>query len=477
MSNLIFDEKIFNDIENNRNHSVPELSVTADGQLVETEPMSMMGEIQSKLDGIEMGMESIVSLTRIRDALKKSMKPSQSAINIGSLAVESIKRSVDIFSHPDIVSVECFRENEVSLEGLDNVIKTIWDAIVRTFKAIWDNIHYVIKYITGKDRKQQVEEILKANDQSQKENPNAEISPERVAEAFEESAKNTQTVMTPFAFLGKTVTLSQISSLLELLMKSTRACLEWIRTIEEITMRFDHSVTMFEKGGINDSTLKEIRYATRLFLEIPEKLLGNDRLEPFQKELREKLNVSYHLVDNSTVREFIGLTRGDRVFVFRMKDRDDEGVENAEHWFRLFRVNGYDYEINTGSPELKCELSQASIDQYGQKLLRANEDISYLNRLYEKDASFFQKRQQELMDRMGKYLQRIDPDEETGDGVNSRDRVMVYRTVTHSLSRMISAINTCIVDFERTREDHFQLFKAVAELHAENLKKSSTGTV
>lgn len=451
------------------------MSVTSDGEVLETEPQSLVDEIQERLEGIELGFEALDSLSRISSAFKKGMKPSKSAMKIGLLAVESVKKSTGIFSHPDVIATECFNGDQVSMEGISSMMRSVWDAIVRTFKAIWDAVHRLIKSIRNKDRKSAIDEIIENVDK--KEDPKTAppaSHEETVHNVPENSVPEKQPAAKPekeeidlsnFRYLGSRIDTDVLIKELQKMISSAQSAHQLVKIIENSTLGFEAGVNDFERKGITEETIYTVQYAVRSFLEIPEKLFTPAKdFDEFKALLKEKLNVDYYNVDRDSLRELDGLTRGDRIFFFGLKNTEFKEIENSDNWFKTLVVDGSTRTWKNKDTSFDSLVFPGQIKQYANALLLANDEVRKLNEFYERCAAFNERNQVTLMKRMGLFLQTIDPNAEHGE-VNSRDRIMVYKAIVYNLNKMMSSLNQCIISLERSREDHFTLLKKLHEKH------------
>lgn len=102
--------------------------------------------LDGELRGIDFAIEQITNLSKIKAILlkNKDRKPSKSSIKIGKLAIENVSKSLGLEREINIVVMEGFSGDNVSVESMTEsiveTIKKIWESIVKTFKSIWEKI-------------------------------------------------------------------------------------------------------------------------------------------------------------------------------------------------------------------------------------------------------------------------------------------------------------------------------------------------
>lgn len=94
--------------------------------------------LDSAYRGIENALESLETLNNIQQATQDT-ELTPAALKIIQITVENIKTQLGIFTEPS-VSLEAVQGTSISMEGLTSIMKSIWDAIVRTMTWIWETI-------------------------------------------------------------------------------------------------------------------------------------------------------------------------------------------------------------------------------------------------------------------------------------------------------------------------------------------------
>jgi hypothetical protein len=103
-----------------------------------TDPVVSVEEIESHIAGTAVALEHLSSMMQMQSVLAQSSDITTT--RIARIATSHIARQMDL-SIPQI-STESM---ETSLESIGSFIKSIWEAIKRTFKAIWDKITWIFR--------------------------------------------------------------------------------------------------------------------------------------------------------------------------------------------------------------------------------------------------------------------------------------------------------------------------------------------
>lgn len=107
-------------------------------------------DVSDELRGLEVAFEQIESLSKIRGIVAKYRDRglSRSSVKLANIATGSVRKTLKLNDIPKQVCMENLSEMDsvnVSLEGISDIIRRIWEAIKKTFEYIWNKITYIFR--------------------------------------------------------------------------------------------------------------------------------------------------------------------------------------------------------------------------------------------------------------------------------------------------------------------------------------------
>lgn len=420
-------------------------SITTDGMLV-PDNFGDTDDIQEKLEGIAAGMEAIASIGKIIQVARNTATHSPALIKVTNIAIEEIKNSVGIFSNGVIVAAECVNDTSISIEGLGDIITSIWNAIVRTFKAIWDSIAGLFtktKAEVNKSAAQKAVIDLKAAVTVTK---NKEITtPEVLVGELEFLSR-------AFAYMGKDFTIPNLTIDAQKLAKTITQCSQLVNSIELANMNMLIAVEKFNKEGVQDSSARFADESIQVYYRgISSVFDESNELDHYKKELMEKLSIDYNTVDRKSVRCLNGLTRGVKIFAFHMKDVVKDGIE-----YHFFITQDNMKETQSIASQFVFDPNAEVSYCYAEQALSAQEELVFLIELYQRKFTHIRQLQERVLKDMGNYIHHNNL-EEQNNAVTERMRI--YQDVTCALGKASSTINSTIHLVQRSADDHSHLLK------------------
>ena len=346
------------------------LSIAPQGEVEETS----LQDCTLQLNGITAALESISSLEKIKKALLRSQgkKPTKQTIKIGHLALESIKKDTGIFLSGAVLSMECFTEETVSIEGFTDTIKSIVDAVVRTFKAVWEQIKRFIDAIVrglGFEKQKRKMEDVKASVVEIKKLKEKKAT--KIPKEKKEALAHVDSALLPFRHLGVELTEDILTNELHLLQKTIKDCANLLLTLDVCNVNMADSAYTMHERGVSKETLHQANYAAGAFYrQMGTQFQTDHSIEAYSKVIEQKLGISMDIIDKSRVKSIPGLTRGNKVFVICKilkgnEDTDYQIVNVNEHEPRgkvTMKTSSLDHLLNYAT---SC---QTTLDDYADVL-------------------------------------------------------------------------------------------------------------
>lgn len=127
-----------------------------------------LANVNKQLRGVEVAFEHLSRLVDIRDTIAavESSEMEIATLQMANIALNYSRKTLNLDNQDTILALESMSVTDglaASLEGFKDVIRAIWDAIVRTLKYIWDKITYIFR-----SQKRQVQQEIKTQENNQK---------------------------------------------------------------------------------------------------------------------------------------------------------------------------------------------------------------------------------------------------------------------------------------------------------------------
>jgi uncharacterized protein YukE len=241
MANMIFDER--DDSINEHRDSNVDLVVVNDDNIMEPNPTIVINELNQQMEGITAALEDIGTLNKIKETLQNRPK-SKSSIKIGQLAMENIKRRLNVFELTG-VSTEAVDnsgkdEQTIAIEGISDFITKIFKMIANTIRAILNAIKSGIVYLLGKRKNENFESLLEEIEDAAKKGTHALIPKEQLSLALEKLSRKHSS----FKHYDSTLTPEKLHKGLDLLTNG-------IQNIGDLVTPFADSVEMASRALIS----------------------------------------------------------------------------------------------------------------------------------------------------------------------------------------------------------------------------------
>lgn len=294
-----------------------------------TEPQPYDCNIDQMVGGIEAAMESLQTLQKLKAVFQKQKdrKPSKSSIKIGMLAMERIKETVGIFDGQLIVAQECFTEDTVSVEGITDIMRSIWDAIVRTFQAVWDAIANL--FSSSADSK--VKKEAKTSYENVKNAVKAGNSPKSAQKPDEPAVKSddgsfvlSMDVSQPFRYISEDPQLSDLREEAVKLLTTVKIVQGTIQNLQVCNVNVQDFIQKMRHREIKPDDYSGVHQAMGFFQSylIDHFERGNET--EIQEHIKQNYPDQVDNVDRTSLRTLYGLTRGSAVTAFMYDLRGDD---------------------------------------------------------------------------------------------------------------------------------------------------------
>lgn len=439
MTILIFDEIQYPEVD--QPESTELTLVTVDG-LMMPEGNGIPLDTQEKLDGIELGFEAIAALERIKSILSNKTLD-KTTLKLSRIAFEDIKNQVGIYNDGTLISMECFTNDTVALEGFTAFIEAIWDAIVRTFKAIWESIRSLFGSSEIKAKEKQAEEIVKDYKTPQTEKAPAHTGHEAPPILSKVEVSGFQTIAKHFQYLGDKIKVADLISEIGKIRKSILGCEEMLKALEVANMNMDVAVDRFQTVGIDEKSLNFFETGNAAYYDaILDNLAKSEDLGSYKKELDEKLSIDYHSVDRQSVRNLDGLSRGSKVFAFHLKEHDEDTA------CKFLFLNNVNSETNA-SVTLDEEYTSQELIVLGECLADTLKELREFKDLYQSKSTRMINMQNGTLKKMQAFIEK---GVHAGENVNSG--LKFFQLVVRSLQKATITLSTFDSALQQSLLDH-----------------------
>jgi hypothetical protein len=392
--------------------------------------------------GINQAMESLQALHKLRQIFAKQQhKPvSKSAIKIGKLALERIKADVGIFKNNLVVAQECFTEDSVSLEGIKDIARSIWDAIVRTFKALWDTFTSLIGMNSSRKTHEQAKNDLDNVKNHIKENKS------KIKSADSKSVRMVaQRVMQPFDYLGDQVSLSDLIGELKHIMASVKITDGSIMNLEVANMNMAESVRKIREQGVTDGSTDGILMAMGFFSSYVKQEFTQANTEELLDLLKEKMPEEAERADKNTMRTLLGVTRGYKLVAYmHVLSQEDTQI----HIHKL-HAKPADQSVSMQYPSLEMMLD------YMENLVKVTEQWREMRTHYEIKAKKIVGHQKALMTSLQDLL-NIEKFE-NGQDEDNMNMLKFAKSVTQSMIKFSYDVAIIVRALEVSALDHAKI--------------------
>lgn len=271
--------------------------------------------LDSAYAGIQSALESLDTLNQVKEAVGEGQELSPAALRIVRITVENIKTQLGVLQQEE-VAMESVVDGKLSMEGLGAVISSVWNAIVRTFKWIWDTITSILG-LNARVREQKLaDERLKAIDTSL---------------AIDAHTVRSGKVYDSYAYLGKPVSVQSLRANDEILSKASDETIKLFEAASETSIeifKILNRVLEKLKDGDTEAVSKVIDELTQTGLEFI-KTHANTFSKDSSIDVNDyRLGLPEHRYMTSAFRFATGLTRG-RLIVLSAAYTDEDDRENV----------------------------------------------------------------------------------------------------------------------------------------------------
>lgn len=424
-----------------------------------TAPSGVPQDVLDKLSAIDQGLEAYGQLCHIAGIVSSNEKFDPATIAMARIAMESIKKPLGIFDTGAIVAVESFTSNGISVEGFSDTLNAIWQAIVRTFKAIRDAIMGLIRGSKVKQHAAAVETIVqdvKVAKQQAKAQPQAEVFKPTATHAsirLREAAKH-------FAYLGyqlkPMMLISQASSLDKALGKLDHLSSDMVKSATGMRTFIDgldgQVLTGKDTSAMSPESNKDAKTAMNAYFHgILNTFSKGGDLRKYADVLLEKNAVPFNKVTHDSIMHLEGMTRGITIFAYCTSG---ETMRDLAYKFFISPEEQVDAEKivvefdNLNDFELYCEVVHSTFQDY----VRITKD-------YETRSNQIFAIQDKTLQKMDTHLRSLNK--------NQRELQLYLascREITRVSSVAIHALNSFMMVGERSLYDHSALLRALHTL-------------
>jgi len=431
-----------------------------------TAPDGIPQDVLDKIDAIDQGLEAFGQLCHVAEIVASNESFDAATISVARIAMEAIKKPLGIFDHEAIVTVEAFTSKGISIEGFTDTLKAIWDAIVRTFKAIRTAVMNLIRGSKVKAHAGVVQQIAhdvkvaKEEAKVQKSNPEASAavqifkpSADHLTIRIKEAAKH-------FAYLGTEITpgmliaqtgglnkaLSRLDHMSDQMVKSATGMRTFVDNLDgKVLTGKSHGAlgsdaATLAKDGMNS-----------YFHGIYDAFTQGGDLKKHAKLLLEKNAVAFNRVTPDSIRHLDGFTRGIVIFAYCTA-----GNTMRELAYRFFITPEEEVE----SEKVVVEFNNlAEFEVYCEAVHTTFEDYMRIIKDYESRCTSVFSIQDKTLEKMDVHLRSLQS--------NQRD-LKLYIEACREIARVSSvamhALNSFMMIGERSLYDHSSLLRALHTL-------------
>lgn len=395
-------------------------------------------------NGIAHAFESLVLMNKLKQALMKNAnKPvSKTHIKIGLLALEHIKKSTGIFENGMIIATECFTEN-VSVEGIvsgiGDIMKSIWDAIKRTFAYIGEMIG---NFFLGAKRPAAVKKgAEKAAEMAEEIKDIKETtSGSKVAELTTEHG-----AFAPFLYGESKSDIKKLMEHLGYAKKSIGDTESLVTALEIANLNIQESVTLIKKDHNDQDSYKNAFIGTGTYYTSLKGLFSaNNNWHSEGPEIAHAIGVEMNTIDPHSVREVKGLTAGNRLmFCSRLM--------NTSNDTRYHLASIQEQPTAHAVEVIKYDIHQLSA--YSDELVDVYKLLVDVARHYEQKSGKMIARQEQMLKDMEAAFNLAIGDEEEA----ARHQLKYFRLVTSSIMQSTKDLVTVINRLDRAVNHHKDL--------------------
>lgn len=418
-------------------------------------------DVLEKLDAIDQGLEAFGTLCHIADVVASNESFDPASIAVARIAMEAIKKPLGIFDHEAIVAVESFTSTGISIEGFTDTLKTIWQAIVRTFEAIRKAIMSAIRGSKAKAHAAAVEKVvgdiedLKAEAKKENKEVVIEPAPEHILLRIRHAAKHfafldESQVLKPLVLVQHAHTLNKSLSGLDTLSSDMEKSSTGMRRFID---NLDNKVlTGKNRAALGKEATTEAKAAmNEYFHGIKTTFTDGGDLKKYAQVLLEKNTIPFNRVTPGSIAHLPGMSRGIVIFAFYTAG---ETMQDLQYRFFI----SPEAEVNADNVKVDFN-SVAEFDLYCASVHTAFEDYIRINRDYETRCNRIFSIQDETLKKMDKHLMNLQRDQES-----LRVYIASCREIARVSSVAMHALNAFMLVAERSLYDHSSLLRAMLPL-------------
>ncbi len=408
-------------------------------------------EVTETLEGILQAMDQYEALGKVHDIISKSGGTDTVSMEMARIVIDNVKKNTGIFGNNGLMAMEAHSvlTMEGFLSGITDMMKAIWDTIVRTFQAIWDSF----KRLFGMGKEQikisQAEKAVAELDKVKKEAKTLPIV--EVSEVKEHKRQPFDNQLMKFGYLGKTITLKMLLQELYDLKSSIQKCTQLLSSLEVANVNMFAFIDNTNKHGFDDQSFTYATLGFKTYFESIERTFdkGED-LYKYKDYLMEKTSIAYNDVDRKSIRSLKGITRGSKLFAFQTSTED---FDSARYRFLITPE-----DVTTVAPAM-------DLIEFDQIHLYATEIESLLRVEFSTMVTEFQKRSERIEKTQKDMLRSMDRMvHDSRDNASMNERMVFYRAIVKALAGTFMGFNSVEAVIDRSLFDHSSFLQAAYPL-------------
>lgn len=421
---------------------------------IQTEKILMVGnddyqhltdDLTEQIEGIELGLEAMQDLNNI-EALYKSDK-SNVTQRIANIAVEDIKKKLGIFNSETIISTEAF--DGKSNGGFTELLRTIWQAIVRTFRAIWNTITGLFKRRGSEQQKEKVEHVI----EKVKESP---VDKHKKVELSNVATSTIPSGVSP-AVIAETGYSEEIRGF-EFINKQLRVH-DLIKNMENVGTVYGKLENMMHRivtasaaledvvralpselpdGEFGSEIKKLINTAILTYVSIPNHgLTIADDLHRHREEFQHKTGISFNSVETGSVFKQDGFIGDQQYYMYATSFGGDlAGIEESVRW-RTFVSNRAG-----GNAKLVC-VNADEFEKYGAAFIKVSDNNSKVLDAFESTSKGVHTIQDRTVQTLGSKDSRFDTSMSSKEFMAVKHITSIVKNFLETISHMYRLESLC----------------------------------
>lgn len=428
-------------------------------------------DIQEKIDGIELATESLAKLIDIRSTVSKTSQPEAITIKMANIAVEDIKKQLGIFDDGKLICTESFTENNISQESFGSMLKTIWETIVRTFRAIWEAVMRMFGKKTSQAQRDKVSKAaekvnetdpkqLKAltvtvtDDISKRDThsehtvvPTSGIEPTKVEPVATAPLDNVEKFSSPtggLGFLGNRLKLRDLIHHLEEIQKNYKKLSTFADRVEVCSVMLAgiaHRMPseLPEGERFDNEMLDKINVFLESYSKIPTTfMIKTESISKYWREIHVKTGLDANQVDKNNCFVLDKFTFGRQFYLFSKSSQNTSSVTEQDtfKWFKFVSEHKEsNCSVNLITPE--------QFDEYCTKIISIMDENDKIVDNVKTSCERAFKFQEEAMNKLSKSFNSFGESVGSKEYVNGMAIINVVKNFVELISHVYSLEKLC----------------------------------